>query len=306
MADLATVLREQEKLEEAEEQCHRVVAACRRALGEEHTQTRRARLQLGGVLLHEGKFVDADTTLSGILPGLRRGHGESSRDTLVCKYRLGHVRIALDRLEEGEALIREALEGFISTEGPGIMPAFGGFLHWSDAFLSSEQRTRARPFLQKVVDHLRREVGEEDAATRLAILLLALAEQEPPCGAETETLLRDYSTLIQDELAAGDTQVAVARSCRGHCLTQQGRFEEAESLLIESFHTIADRRGERDALTRVALRRIVHLYSQWNRPQQVAEWKARLDLVPQREHPTPESPAGYWDYRPVTELLPPK
>jgi len=67
-----------------------------------------------------------------------------------------------------------------------------------------------------------------------------------------------------------------ARSTLGGVLSDQGKFGEAELLLLPSYEELAG-----DPLTwpdrkRDALQRIVRLYEAWGRPEQATDWRTRL------------------------------
>ncbi len=59
-------------------------------------------------------------------------------------------------------------------------------------------------------------------------------------------------------------------------LTNLGRFDEAEPLLLESYEKRRDNPQTHDIREREALERIVKLYETWARPDKAAEWRAKL------------------------------
>ncbi|MCJ7691709.1 MAG: tetratricopeptide repeat protein, partial [Clostridiaceae bacterium] len=71
-------------------------------------------------------------------------------------------------------------------------------------------------------------------------------------------------------------RTALTKSGLGDCLTALERFQEAESLLLESYPLLKEKRGENDKFTLKALDRTIRLYKAWDKPNKVAEYKSLL------------------------------
>lgn len=74
-----------------------------------------------------------------------------------------------------------------------------------------------------------------------------------------------------------DWRTAEARSLLGACLAAQGRYAEAEPLLVDSYVIMERKRGKRYRRTPQALGRIVTFYESWKRPQDAARYRAALE-----------------------------
>ena len=82
--------------------------------------------------------------------------------------------------------------------------------------------------------------------------------------------------MTHENSRAAGSDTARAESLLGACLSMQGRFEEAEPLLIRSFNKLRTDRGEADVMTQNTILRIIHLYETWERPDAAAEWREKL------------------------------
>ncbi len=58
------------------------------------------------------------------------------------------------------------------------------------------------------------------------------------------------------------------------CLGSQGRFEEAEPLLLDSYTALRDERGLENDSTRQALERLTRLYEDWGRPEEAERYRS--------------------------------
>jgi hypothetical protein len=134
-----------------------------------------------------------------------------------------------------------------------------------------------------------------DSAMRLAI---TLESQTRP--ADAEPLVRETLAIREKQYPAGDYHIAKTRSVLGGLLTAQGRYDEAEPLLLSAYadliaHPPPEKEAERTPET---LNRIVELYQKWPKPEKLAEWRAKL---PATRPAMTTNPATTATARPVTQ-----
>jgi eukaryotic-like serine/threonine-protein kinase len=145
---------------------------------------------------------------------------------------------------------------------------------------------QAERLLREVVAHRRRanEPGGQQLAGDLVLLGHNLLDQGKCADAEValRECLEILKTASPDELSRCEAQ-----SLFGAALAGQTRYTEAEPALVSGYEgmkagepriPIPDR-----ASLRAAGERVVCLYEAWNKPDQSAEWKAKLNM---RDLPT--------------------
>jgi len=71
-------------------------------------------------------------------------------------------------------------------------------------------------------------------------------------------------------------RVADTESVLGSCLTELGRFREAEPLLLESYTALQNDKGDGAKHAAEARQRIVELYTKWGRPERLAAFQTKL------------------------------
>ncbi len=91
--------------------------------------------------------------------------------------------------------------------------------------------------------------------------------------AEAEPLAREVVKRSAAAWSASHWRIADAQSVLGHCLLAQGHYEEAEPLLIESYPVIREVKGEESRYARDALGRIVELYRNWDKEEELRCWE---------------------------------
>jgi hypothetical protein len=66
-----------------------------------------------------------------------------------------------------------------------------------------------------------------------------------------------------------------AETALGECLLAQGRYAEAEPLLLTGFGDLKTRLGEKHRMSVVAARRLHEMYTAWHKPVEAAHFAAQ-------------------------------
>jgi eukaryotic-like serine/threonine-protein kinase len=110
--------------------------------------------------------------------------------------------------------------------------------------------------------------------TALIIRGLSLTKTgQPDVG---ETILREAVKIRTDSVPKEHFWVAVANSALGECLTIQGRYDQAEPLLLQSYKSLKSSQGAGNPRTRLAVQRLIALYEGWGKPDRANEYRAEL------------------------------
>jgi hypothetical protein len=97
---------------------------------------------------------------------------------------------------------------------------------------------------------------------------------------EAEPALRESLELRRSSLPESDALIAITQSALGECLASLERYDEAESLLLESYSRLAPRGNEPSVEARTTGGHLVRLYEAWGKPERAAEWRSRAGDVP--------------------------
>src|SRR5205823_2751642 len=131
-----------------------------------------------------------------------------------------------------------------------------------------------------------RVLGEDHMNTLLSMRDLAELLEQTDRPAETEHLWRQMIDIRLKSVPENHWWVANPQSRLGGSLLMQGKFAEAEPLLLQGFEALAAARNTprkpRDFL-REACERVIKLYEQWHKAEpgkghdvKASEWKAKL------------------------------
>ncbi len=87
--------------------------------------------------------------------------------------------------------------------------------------------------------------------------------------------------MIREKRLPDDWVLFNTKSMLGGALAWQKKFQEAEPLLVEGYEGMKERDAKipHAAQPRLAeaIRRLVDIYTAWEKPEQAAEWQKKLD-----------------------------
>jgi len=92
-------------------------------------------------------------------------------------------------------------------------------------------------------------------------------------GGEAEPVARETLDYQRRALAAGAWQIAAGESVLGGVLAAEGRYAEAEPLLVAGYTGLQRSPGERTLAAQIALRRLVDMYAVSGKTAQAAEYR---------------------------------
>ncbi len=96
---------------------------------------------------------------------------------------------------------------------------------------------------------------------------------------EAADVLRGSLVTKQKTLPEGHWLIADTMSRLGGAVAGEGKFAEAEPLLLEGYAAMQENRRVAVGRKREAIERIIQLYESWDKPDQAAEWRKRLAEV---------------------------
>ncbi|TET54680.1 MAG: tetratricopeptide repeat protein [Anaerolineales bacterium] len=98
-------------------------------------------------------------------------------------------------------------------------------------------------------------------------------------------LLREALAIRRARLGNRHDLVAYALRNLAEAYLRAGSFAEAEPLLLESLEIFKANHGEQHGMTRATIQALITLYEQWGKPEQAAEWRAKLPTTQPTNEP---------------------
>jgi tetratricopeptide (TPR) repeat protein/predicted Ser/Thr protein kinase len=282
MGFLATVYWSQGKYTEAETIDKKVVDAFKRVFGEEHIDTLGMMNNLAAVYRALGRYDEAEHLWARVLEISRRVLGAEHPITLGAMGHLAGIDHMQGRDVKAEPLMNTVLELRRRSLGAQHPQTLWAINELALLYHDQHKDAEAEALLTQVLDGQRRSLGGEHPDTLDTMRNLAdIYESELKPG-EAESLLRQAHALYQKR-NDGRWPRYSCESMLGFALERQKKYPDAEPLLLSGFQGIMQRETALADYDRIELKRagqrIVQLYQDWEKPQQAAEWVARLQAV---------------------------
>lgn len=209
-----------------------------------------------------GKAAAIAKTALGIF---REHYGERNEDTLTALNRVTSALYQSGDYADCEPYARKLVDAATQLYGPDHERTLTATHNLGMTLFLDNKLDDAGEVLEQAVDARRRVLGPTDDRTVASIHALAVVRADQGRYADAATLFREEIAALLDETPGGHWHVADARSRLGACLTSMGQFDDAESLLLDSYAELKDTFGAKNDTTDQARRRIVDLYKAWGR-----------------------------------------
>jgi serine/threonine protein kinase len=249
-------------------------------LGLNHPDTLRSMNNLGLAYLDARQIDKALALLKETLARRRAKQGVNHPETLKTLNNLGGVYLEAGQFDKAEPIFQETLAKMKVKLGVDHDDTLTAMRNLALCYYRSNRNADAEPLWLDYVKYLRS--GPKAQGWKLAVALNTLSECQMALRkySEAEKHLREclaiYRETQPDSLMRYDTE-----SKLGGALTAQRKFKDAEPLALSAYkglNAMADklppafRRFELDALER-----LIKLYDAWDKVEEAAKWRRKLD-----------------------------
>jgi len=280
MNNLASLLVQLGRLSEAEQMLREVIDTQRKFFGSKHHQLAVSLYNLAACLRKEGKLNEAEDRFRESLAMVRDLFGNEHVDVASTLHGLALLLREMGRLAEAEDLLSQALAMNRKLLGDND-PETTTSLHNLRAVLwDLGKLPEAERLCEEQIAAVRAHspVDEQKLADALAPLATTLVMEKK--FSQAEPVARESLT-IREAKSPEDWRTHSTRSLLGDCLLGQGKYLDAEPLLLTGYEgmklreaTIPTRSKQR---LKETLQSLVQLYERTSRPDQAGEWKKKLD-----------------------------
>jgi serine/threonine protein kinase/tetratricopeptide (TPR) repeat protein len=253
-----------------------------RAHGDRDPVTLDLMFNLGSVYSTMMRFEEAEPLMARALKGHQAILKAKHPVILSERTRLAHVLLQLNRLPEAEREARQSYEDRWAVHGemdPHTLTSQAALIL---VYLAQGRRGDANPLMRDLQEKAQRHPERMPgfAMWHIASVGHALLRERDPVEAES------FARLMLDLAAKqplDDWSRPAAKSLLGACLLGQKRYAEAEPLLQGGYNGLLmlerDDASRRQPYLPEALERLVHLYDEWNKPDEAARWRKELEAA---------------------------
>ena len=279
MNNLALVYLSEGKYSQAEPQLTKVLEVRRRVLGEQHPDTLRSMNNLAVAYVNEGKYDRVEPLYAKVLEIQRRALGEEHPDTLLTTNNLAALYRYQGKYAQSEALYTKAVDGrrrALGEQNPDTLVSMNDL---ASMYESQGNYARSEALFTEVLEARRRVLGPEHPVTWGTLASVGRVRLRQRKYAEAELVLREALNGQETKSPDGWPRFN-SQSLLGGALAGEGKYEEAERLLLSGYDGLIQRESKIPWPLRWAVEqagdRIVQLYQDWSKPEKAAEWRARL------------------------------
>ncbi len=253
---------------EAERILRDILHAQQRHLGPAHASVAATMNNLSLVLRDQEAFVDAEPFARGALSINEQIYGPMHRKIGANLSNLGAVLMGQGRLDEAEAVYRRALNVYRTTLGDDHSATGIGITHLAELMRQKGDYDEAARLFEEVLDRTRQS-DPGNPGVGIVSALLGNVYLDAGRYDRADIAYREAIDHMKRVFPDGHIRIGRATHGLGLSLTRQGRFPEAEEVLLEALRIFT----ARDLHIDRAHTALVELYDAWGRPESAAAYR---------------------------------
>ncbi|KAH6613149.1 hypothetical protein C7974DRAFT_368938 [Boeremia exigua] len=233
--DLGYVLLAQGRYKAAEDVAHKLIDSQQSPSGGsgKNTEILDALILFSEVLGHQGRYAKAEEVLRHIIPG-RNWLAHQYGMKVACLFNLGWVLTQQGQNEEGEAVLRQAVEIGAEMLGPEDIRTLNSISALADFMEQIGRLTEAEAMHRETLATEKAILGLEHANTLSSMSSLADVLDSQGKDIEAEELYRETIALKKKVLGPEHPDTLVTTNNLAVLLQDQGLYKEAEELYKET------------------------------------------------------------------------
>jgi tetratricopeptide (TPR) repeat protein len=274
---LAELYIEQARYAEARPFLVKGLDSYRRVFGPEHPFTQRELYGLGKVLLGEGNYGEAEERFAEALAVEQRVKGPRHPDTFNTASQLAQAYVEEGKFAQAISLLENTVRDSREALGPGARDTLTDEVGLGWAYDAKGDLPHAEQIWRSTLQGFRA-LGKDQEADAVDVSeLLGQNLNKQRKFLEAEPLLRQALAFREKE-NRNDWRIFRTQAFLGAALAGLGKYAEAEPLLLSGYQGMSASRmpAKQKKWIRSSGEQIVELYSQWSKPEQAAQWRAKL------------------------------
>ena len=256
-------------LEGAKQLFEGVLVSRERALGAEDMRTLTTMSNLARANELSGNLDEAERLMRRVVSVGVQAHSERDPHTLVSMDILGAVLRQRGKLVEAESLHRKALAGGQEILGDNHVDTLGMRFNLARLLIEQDKLAEGEQMLRDTLEGVRSEYGSDNRYAMTTLHHLAECTHRNNKLEEAYELYSEARDIAAALLPENHRTQAILSSKQGAVLIDLQRYDEAESLLVESYYAIRSNLGVDHEETQDALERVSRLFEILGRVKEV-------------------------------------
>jgi serine/threonine protein kinase/Tfp pilus assembly protein PilF len=230
----------------------------------------------------QGRLAEAEDYARECLQAANRAYAGDDPRVARALLGLACVLVSAGRFSEAEPLLDDALAIYRQHWGDDHLTVANTLTCLAELEAGRGEDVAALAHVEDAARIFRQippqiHLNTDSYMATLGTLLVSLGRP-----AEAQLVLQECLERCHLRSPPNVRQIARAESALGEALTALGQYEAAEAVLLGSYREQSESSVD-VSVVRATLERIVHLYEAWGKPDQVAEWRAKLPATQLRD-----------------------
>jgi tetratricopeptide (TPR) repeat protein len=231
LSDLASVLKDQGSLQEAEKLYQRALDGCIERLGIENKLTLTLMDNLSISLQFQGKYAEAESWRRKALQGWLNLKGANDYDTAIAQNGLGVLLSTIGQLQEAESLFRQGLAVVKAISEDGSPRIFSFETNLAHILFTQGKIAEAEEIFRHIIKRRTVILGEGNPHTlRSMVNLVALLTSSAGKAVEAEMWAQKAIHGFEKSLGVKHIETILAHRSLARALESQGRYSESEKI----------------------------------------------------------------------------
>jgi eukaryotic-like serine/threonine-protein kinase len=262
--DFAVLLRARGDSREAERLLREAASVISQLPAEARKNHEGTQAVLALTLMDQGKFDEAKSYSRELLAQVRLQSGDTQA-LCAALTMMGSVLMETGELDEADADLREAETLYRKLFDPSYLPLYDNLRLQAQVLYLKGNYVEAETKIDQTIENYRASSKPQYINYATALTTKGLILNKLGKSAAAEIILREALRLRTEYLPKEHFMTALTRSALGECLTNEKRFDEASSLLLESYESLKISQGEQNPRTVLAKIRLEKFYEEKQR-----------------------------------------
>ena len=266
----------QGRYKEAEEQFRKALEIGQRDLGKTDWHTLSMMRDFSELCCDLGRYDEAEQLLTNVMNFGRSSWDDEHPERLKIMASLGWLYYNQGQYEQAEDVLRSALKTAQQVLGDEHTTTANCMHRLGTVYLKQGQYDQAEPLLTNAWDVLCRLLSNDNWASLTVKNTLCKLYMARGHFAKAESLLIEALEISRRTL--GDDHPLTLTTVNNLAIVnkEQAKYKDAEDLLIEAVEGRIQKLGKQHPDTIESMKDIIELYEAWSKPQQAAQWRAKL------------------------------
>ena len=224
-----------------------------------------------------GELAAADSfSLRGIETATRAHGPNHPLVASAFSIRAGVLEL-LNRMDEASAAYVQTLVIKRRILGPQHISYATTAVNYTDLLMRRERWREAATMAREILALRGKSLDDSSYPVQGCLMHLGRALAHLDSAKAGERLVREVRALREKSVPAGHWLLASTDGALGEVIALDGRYAEAERLLLSAESRVREARGVESSQAADQRKRLIALYKRWGKPAEAAMWQERLD-----------------------------